>query len=90
MRILFALPLLLVTACSAGHDDGNDQVTVQYNEDQAEQTLDQAGEAAENFAAGVGNVAGQTGRAIQNEVGDVDVDVDVDRNGQANAQANAQ
>ncbi len=90
MRILFALPLLLVTACSAGHDDANDQVSVQYNEEQAEQTLEQVGDTAENIGAGVANVAGQTGRAIQNEVGDVDVDVDVDRNAPANAEQNRQ
>jgi hypothetical protein len=31
-------------------------------------------------ASGVGNVAESTGRAISNEVGDIDVDVDVRRN----------
>ncbi len=90
MRILFALPLLLVGACSAGHDDANDQVSVQYNEDQAQQTLDQMGNTAEDIGAGVANVAGQTGQAIQNEVGDVDVDVNVNRNEPANAEQNRQ
>ena len=87
MRILFALPLLIVAACQAEHNDANDQVSIQYNEDQAQQTLESAGETAENIGAGVANVAGQTGRAIQNEVGDVDVDVDVNRNEPANANA---
>ena len=90
MRILIALPILLAAACSADNDAGNDQVTLQYNEEQAQQTLESAGNTAEDIAAGVGNVAGQTGRAIQNEVGDVDVDVDVNRNEPANAQQNAQ
>jgi hypothetical protein len=30
--------------------------------------------------SGIGNVATTTGRAIRNEVGDIDVDVDVTRN----------
>ena len=39
-----------------------------------------AGRTAWEVASGVGNVAATTGRAIKNEVGDIDVDVDVTRN----------
>jgi hypothetical protein len=38
-----------------------------------------AGRTAREVASGVGNVAATTGRAISNEVGDVDVDVNVRR-----------
>ena len=45
------------------------------------------------FDSGVGNVAESTGRAIGNEVGDIDVDVDVrrnrDKNGNPTASGNA-
>ena len=44
------------------------------------------GNAAEDVATGVGNVAGRTADAIGNEVGDVDVDVDVTRNESGNRQ----
>ena len=83
MRILFALPLLLLApACDVDNDPANNQVTLQYDENQFEA----AGNTAENVAEDVGNAAENAGQTIQNAVGDVDVDVDVDRNEPANAQ----
>ena len=84
MRILFALPLLLAAACSADHDDGNDQVTLQYNEQQAQDMASEVGNAAEDAGQAIGNAAEGAAAEIRN----TDVDVDVNREGgEANAKA---
>ena len=85
MRILFALPLLALAACQVTKDDKNDQVTVQYNQD-----------VAENAASDVANGAKEAGTAIANSATDaantvknVNVDVDVDTNKADNKTTNA-
>ena len=80
MRIALILPLLLAAACDVDSDAGNDQVTLQYDEQKIKKTAKEAAQTTKEVASGVGNVAASTGRAIKNEVGDVDVDVDVTRN----------
>ncbi|HYI42519.1 MAG TPA: hypothetical protein VD768_02720 [Sphingomicrobium sp.] len=82
MRVLLSIPLLLAAAACNVSKDGN-AVTVQYDQN-----------TAENVAADVSNTAQNVGGAIANDVsetaGDVrntDVDVDVDTN---TADANAQ
>ena len=74
MRIILALPLLALAACQVTTDDKNDQVTVQYNQD-----------VAENAAADIANGAEEAGQAIANgakEAADTakNVDVDIDTN----------
>ena len=76
MRVLFVLPLLGLAACQVTEDDANDQVTVQYNQD-----------LAENAAQDIANGAREAGEAIANGAEEavdtarnVDVDVDVDAN----------
>lgn len=74
MRIIFALPLLLLGACQVTEDDANDSMTIQYNQD-----------VAENAAADVINGAEEAGEAIANGAEDAvdsvrNVDVDVDTN----------
>lgn len=76
MRIAFLLPLAALAACQVTEDDQNDQITVQYNQD-----------VAENAAADIANGAEEAGEAIANGAEDavdtarnVDVDVDVDSN----------
>ena len=76
MRILLALPLVALAACQVSEDDKNDQITVQYNQD-----------VAENAAADIANGAQEAGEAIANGAEEavdaarnVDVDVDVDTN----------
>ncbi len=79
MRMVLALSLLTVAACDLNSDAANEQVTLEYNKQQIKETAVTAGRTAREVASGVGNVAATTGRAIKNEVGDVDVDVDVRR-----------
>jgi hypothetical protein len=75
MRLAPFLPLLALAACSVDNDSANDQMTVQYNQ----QRIEKAARTARDVGSAAGNVAATTGRAIRNEVGDVDVDVDVRR-----------
>jgi hypothetical protein len=76
MRILLAVPLLLLGACDVDRDAANDTTTLSFNEAVAENTLEDVGNAAENIGGAVANEAEETA----NKVGDVDVDVDVSRN----------
>ncbi|MEA3041767.1 MAG: hypothetical protein QOC65_1256 [Sphingomonadales bacterium] len=85
MRILFALPLLTLAACNVQNDSANDQMTLTYNQERIEQGVSDAANATEDAASSVGNIAVSTGRAIRNEVGDIDVNVDVDRNRSGNS-----
>ena len=78
MRLIFALPLLTLAACSVDNDTANDQMTLEYNRQRVDDAADAAGRAADEAGAAVGNVAASTGRAIRNEIGDIDVNVDVD------------
>ena len=76
MHRLFLLPLFALAACQVTDDDKNDQMTIQYNQD-----------VAENAAADIANGAQEAGEAIANgaegavdAARNVDVDVDVDAN----------
>ena len=74
MRSFLLLPLVALAACQVTEDDQNDQMTVQYNQD-----------VAENAAADIANGAEEAGEAVMNGARDVgntveNVDVDVDLN----------
>lgn len=84
MRVLIALPLLAAAACNVSTDDANDSVTVEYNQDVAENGLRDAGNLAADVAADVENTAEKIGDKVEN----TDVDVDVKTDG-AEADANA-
>lgn len=75
MRLVPALVLFALAGCSVDSDSANDQMTVQYNQ----QRIEKAARTARDVGSAAGNVAATTGRAIRNEVGDIDVDVDVRR-----------
>lgn len=75
MRILIAAPLLLLGACNVQKDAGNDTTTLSFNQDLAENTIADVGNAAENIGADVANEADKTADKIHNKVGDVDVKV---------------
>ena len=88
MRILFAVPLLLLGACQVSKDDNS--TTVSFNEDVAENAAADAGNFAENVGGIIANDVEEAADKVQNEVGEVDVNVDVSRNDTDDASTNNQ
>lgn len=80
MRVIIGAALLVLAGCDVENDPANEKVTVKYDRERIEKSAATAGRTAKALATGVANVAGDTGRAIKREVGDVDVDVKVRRN----------
>jgi hypothetical protein len=76
MRILIAVPALLALGACNVTKDGN-AVTVQYDQNTAENTAADVGNAAQNMAADIGNDVAKTGDKIQNKVGDTDINVSI-------------
>ena len=76
MRIALAIPLLLLGACNVSKE-GN-SVTVQYDQNTAENAAADIGNTAENIASDIGNDVKKTGDKIENKVGDVHVNVNTD------------
>jgi hypothetical protein len=74
MRALIALPLLAMAACQVTKDDANDSVTVEYNQDVAENGLEDAGNLAENVGEAISNDVSQAADKVEN------VEVEVDTN----------
>ena len=74
MRALIALPLLAMAACQVTKDDANDSVTVEYNQDVAENGLEQAGNVAENVGGIIANDVSEAADKVEN------VEVEVDTN----------
>ena len=74
MRALIALPLLAMAACQVTKDDANDSMTVEYNQDVAENGLEDAGNLAENVGEAIANDVDQAADKVQN------VEVEVDTN----------
>ena len=77
MRILFAVPLLLLGACQVSKDDNS--TTISFNEDVAANAAEDVGSAAQNLGSAIANEAEATADKVENKVGDVDVDVNVTR-----------
>ena len=77
MRIALAIPLLLLGACNVSKE-GN-AVTVQYDQNTAENTAADVGNTAQNIAEDIGNDVKKTGDKIENKVGNTDVHVKVDQ-----------
>ena len=88
MRILFAVPLLLLGACQVSKDDNS--TTVSFNQDVAENAAADAGNFAENVGGIIANDVDKTADKVKNEVGDVDVDVNVTRDDSDEANTNGQ
>jgi hypothetical protein len=82
MRIMIALPLLLLGACNVTKDGNNDTVSVTVNEDLAANTAANVSNDVQNIAADVGNTVENAGDKLKN----TDVDVKVDTNTQDNKQ----
>jgi hypothetical protein len=76
MRITLAIsPLLLLGACNVTKD-GN-AVTVQYDQNTAENTATDIGNTAQNIAADIGNDVQRTGDKLENKIGNADINVKV-------------
>ena len=87
MRIVFALPiLLLASACNVSKDDGNGTMTVQYDQNTAENVAADVTNTAQNVAGHIGNDVQAAGDKIQEKTANADVDVDVDANANTNRQ----
>jgi len=82
MRMMIALPLLLLGACNVTKDGNNDTVSVTVNEDLAANTAANVSNDVQNIAADVGNTVENAGDKLKN----TDVDVKVDTNTQDNKQ----
>ena len=77
--MIFALPLLALAGCNVSKE-GN-AVTVQYDQNTAENAAADAGNFAENIGGAIANDVERTADKVQN----TDVDVNVNSNAQANA-----
>ena len=68
MRIALALPLvLLASACNVSKDDNG--VTVQYDQNTAENTAADISNTAQNIGADISNDVQRTGDKIDNRIG---------------------
>ena len=76
MRLLIALPILLLGACQVSKDDDNGTITAEFNQDVAENAARDVANGAEALGGAIANEAEQTAAKIEN----TDVDVDVDTN----------
>jgi hypothetical protein len=71
MRIALALPLvLLASACNVSKDDN--AVTVQYDQNTAENAAADISNTAQNIGADIANDVQKTGDKIDNRIGDGD------------------
>ena len=75
MRVTFAIPLLLLGACNVSKDSNS--VTVQYDQNTAENTAADIGNTAQNIAADIGNDVQKTGDKLENKIGNTDIDVKI-------------
>ena len=66
MRIVFLAPLLLVGACNVSTDSGNNSMTVQYDQNTAENAASDIGNTAENIGAAIGNEVDETAAKVNN------------------------
>ena len=80
MRLIMTLPLLALAACQVTTDDKNDQMTIQYNQDVAENGIADAANTAEDIAGKVSNDVQQTADKVENKADNLDVNVDIDTN----------
>ena len=76
MRILIAIPAMLALGACNVTKDGN-AVTVQYDQNTAENTAADIGNTAQNIATDIGNDVKTTGEKIQDKTGNTDIDVKI-------------
>ena len=86
MRALILIPVLaLAAACNVTKSD-NGATTVSYDENTAENAVEDVSNTAGNIADDISNDVSEAGDKIENEVGDND---SADTNAEANATANS-
>ncbi|NUQ18409.1 MAG: hypothetical protein HOP95_08155 [Sphingomonas sp.] len=78
MRILIEIPALLALGACNVSKNGN-AVTVQYDQNTAQNTAADVSNTAQNIAADIGNDVKNTGEKIQNKVGNTDVHINVNK-----------
>ena len=78
MRIVLALPLLLLGACQVSKDESNGTTSITYNQDVAENAAADIGNTAENIAADIGNDVKSEGGRLENRIDNTDASVNVD------------
>lgn len=83
MRIALAIPLLLLGACNVTKD-GN-SVTVQYDQNTAQNTAAAIGNTAQNIGGEIANDVQKTGDKVENKVGNTDVHVSVNKDEKSDA-----
>ncbi len=66
MRGWIALPLLALAACQVTKDDANDSVSVEYNQDVAENGFAAATNTAGNIAEDIANDVQQSADKVEN------------------------
>ena len=71
MRELIVLPLLALAACQVTKDDANDSVSVEYNQDVAENGFAAATNEAGNIAQDIANDVEQSADKVGNKVDDI-------------------
>jgi hypothetical protein len=83
MRIALAIPLLLLGACNVTKD-GN-SVTVQYDQNTAQNTAAAIGNTAQNIGGDIANDVQKSGDKLENKVGNSDVNVKIGKDEQTNS-----
>ena len=63
MRLLLAVPLLLLGACQVSKDDNS--TTISFNEDVAENAAEDIGNTAENLGGAIANDGTQVARRLR-------------------------
>lgn len=86
MRIAIFAPLLLLAACNVDQD-GN-AVTVQYDQNTAEEAVADVSNTAQDIGGAIANDVSETAAKVENRVGNADVDADVDVDVDANTADN--
>lgn len=81
MRLLLSIPAVLLLAACNVSKEGN-SVTVQYDENTAENVVEDIGDTAKNVGGAIANDVEETADKVQN----TDIDLDVDTNAGGNAQ----
>lgn len=84
MRIALAIPLLLLVGACDVSKNGN-SVTVQYDQNTAENTAAAIGNTAQNIGVDIANDVQKTGDKIENKVGSTDVHVSVNKDESGNS-----